>query len=184
MFLRLRKSKPLARRVVLGANDRDRDGNEIADTAPWIMVRPATQFEVDRVAALVGIQLAGLIAGSEAASALAGILGDDFAVDGLQDRAKLQAASARLSEINLVMACQEGWGRMQTQDGATIAAPDEASIALLLNEPEIRARVLAVVNARIHEETAEGNGLPASPDGEAGAPATAPNAAPATSRVH
>jgi hypothetical protein len=54
----------------------------------------------------------------------------------------------------------------------------------LLNEPEIRARVLGVVNARIHEETAEGNELPASPDGEAGAPATAPNAAPATSLVH
>ena len=105
------------------------------------MVRPATQFEVDRVSAFVSTcKLAGLIAGSEAASVLAGILGDDFAVDGLQDRAKLQAASARLSEINLVMACQDGWGRMQTQDGATIDAPDEASIALLLNEPEIRGR--------------------------------------------
>ncbi|MGE0038067.1 MAG: hypothetical protein AB7S93_20805 [Xanthobacteraceae bacterium] len=183
MFLRLRKSKPVARRVVLGANDRDPDGNEIPDTAPWIVVRPATQFEVDRVAALVGIQLAGLVAGSEAASALAGILGDDFVVDGLADQPKLQAASARLSEINLVMACQDGWGRIQTEDGSAIAAPDEASIALLLNEPEIRARVLAVVNARIHEETAEGNVLPASPDGEAGAPATAPSAAPATIRV-
>ena len=69
-----------------------------------------------------------------------------------------------------------------TEDGKPLEAPEPASVALLLSDPAIRARVMAVVNSRIHVEQAEGNGLPASPNGGAGARHTAPNAVPATSR--
>ena len=40
---------------------------------------------------------------------------------------------------------------------------------------------MVVVNSRIHVEQAEGNGLPASPNGGAEAHPTAPNAVPPTS---
>jgi hypothetical protein len=165
-MLRLGKSKP--RRIDLGGG-------------AWIELRPATQFDLDEVHAEVSRSLAGIVAGSEAADFLAGILGEDFNVDGLKDRDRLVAASIRLSEIYLVMACQSGWDGIVTEDGKPLDAPEPASVALLLSDPAIRARVMAVVNARIHLEQAEGNVLPASPNGGAGAPHTAPNAAPATS---
>ena len=118
----------------------------------------------------VSRSLAGIAAGSEAADFLAGILGEDFNVDGLKDRDRLVAASIRLSEIYLVMACQSGWDGIVTEDGKPLEAPEPGSVALLLSDPAIRARVMAVVNSRIHVEQAEGNGLPASPNGGAGAP--------------
>ena len=165
-MLRLGKSKP--RRVDLGGS-------------AWIEARPATQFDLEEVHAEVSRALAGIAAGSEAADFLAGVLGEDFNVDGLKDRDRLVAASIRLSEIYLVMACQSGWDGIITEDGQPLDAPEPASVALLLNDPAIRARVMAVVNSRIHVEQAEGNGLPASPNGGAGAHPTAPNAVPATS---
>ena len=164
-MLRLGKSKP--RRVDLGGG-------------AWIEARPGTQFDLDEVQAEVSRALAGIAAGSEAADFLAGILGEDFDVDGLKDRDRLVAASIRLSEIYLVMACQSGWDGIVTEDGKLLDAPEPASIALLLSDPVIRARVMAVVNSRIHVEQAEGNGLPASPNGGAGAHHTAPNAASVT----
>jgi hypothetical protein len=147
----------------------------------WIDVRPATQFDLDQVHADMSRSLAGIVAGSEAAEFLAGVLGEDFNVDGLKDRDRLVAASIRLSEIYLVMACQSGWSGIVTEEGQLLEVPEPASVALLLSDPAIRTRVMAVVNARIHVEQAEGNGLPASPNGEAGAPDTAPPAEPATS---
>jgi hypothetical protein len=165
-MLRLGKSKP--RRVDLGGS-------------AWIVARPATQFDVDEVHAEVSRALAGIAAGSEAADFLAGVLGEDFNADGLKDRDRLVAASIRLSEIYLVMACQSGWEGIITEDGKPLGAPEPASVALLLSDPAIRARVMEVVNARIHVEQAEGNGLPASPNGGAGALHTAPSAVPATS---
>jgi hypothetical protein len=165
-MLRLCKSKP--RRVELGGG-------------AWIMVRPATQFDVEKVQAEVSRALAGIAAGSEAADFLAGVLGEDLEIGGLKDRTRLVATSIRLSEIYLVMACQSGWGGIVTEDGVLLEVPEPASVALLLSDPVTRARVMAVVNARIHVEQAEGNGLPASPTGGAGAPATAPSAAGAAS---
>jgi hypothetical protein len=164
-MLRLGKSKPC--RVELGGD-------------AWITVRPATQFDVEKVQAEVSRALVGVAAGSEAADFLAGVLGEDVEIDGLKDRTRLVAASIRLSEIYLVMACQSGWGGIVTEDGV-LEAPEPASLALLLSDPVTRAKVMAVVNARIHVEQAEGNGLPASPSGEAGAPATAPSAERAAS---
>src|SRR6478735_2660482 len=131
-MLRLGKSKP--RRVDLAAD-------------AWIELRPATQFDVDGVHAEVSRALAGIVAGSEAADFLAGILGEDFNVDGLKDRDCLVAASIRLSEIYLVMACQSGWDGIVTEDGKPLDAPEPASVALLLSDPAIRARVMEVLNA-------------------------------------
>jgi hypothetical protein len=164
----LRLSKPKKRRVELGGE-------------AWIMVRPATQFDVEKVQAEVSRALAGIAAGSEAADFLAGVLGEDLEVNGLKDRTRLIAAATRLSEIYLVMECQSGWAGIVTEDGAVLEAPEPASVALLLSDPVTRAKVMAVVNARIHVEQAEGNGLPASPNGGAGAPATVPSAAGAAS---
>jgi hypothetical protein len=166
--LRLGKSEP--RRVDLGGSS-------------WIEARPATQFDLDEVHAQVSRALAGIAAGSEAADFLAGVLGEDFNVDELKDRDRLVAASIRLSEIYLVMVCQSGWDGIVTEDGKPLGAPEPASVALLLSDPAIRARVMAVVNSRIHVEQAEGNGLPASPNGGAGTPPTVPNAVAATSAV-
>ena len=110
-----------------------------------------------------------------------GVLGEDLEVNGLKDRTRLIAAATRLSEIYLVMECQSGWAGIVTEDGAVLEAPEPASVALLLSDPVTRAKVMAVVNARIHMEQAEGNGLPASPNGGAGAPAIAPSAEGAAS---
>jgi hypothetical protein len=165
-MLRLGKSKP--RRVDLGGG-------------AWIVARAATQFDLDEVHAKVSRALAGIAAGSEAADFLAGVLGEDFNADGLKDRDRLVAASIRLSEIYLVMACQSGWNGIITEDGKPLGVPEPASVALLLSDPAIRARVMGVVNSRIHVEQAEGNGLPASPNGGAGALHTAPSAVLATS---
>jgi hypothetical protein len=147
----------------------------------WIEVRPATQFDVEKVQAEVSRALAGIAAGSEAAEHLAGVLGEDFDVEALKDRARLVAAATRLSEIYLVMECQSGWGGLITEDGASLDVPDPASLALLLSDPVSRKPVMDVVNSRIHAERAEGNGSPASPNGGAGAPATAPSAERAAS---
>jgi hypothetical protein len=164
----LRLGKPKLRRVDLGGS-------------AWIEARPATQFDLDQVHGDVSRALAGIVAGSEAADFLAGVLGEDFNVDALKDRDRLLAASIRLSEIYLVMACQSGWSGIVTEDGQLLDVPQPASVALLLSDPAVRTRVMAVVNARIHVEQAEGNVWPASPNGEAGAPDTAPPAGPVTS---
>jgi hypothetical protein len=167
-MLALTKGKPEAQRVLLGKD-------------AWIEVRPATQFELEEAHANVSRMLAGIIAGSEAADALSGVLGDDFDVDGLKNRARLAAASARLADIYLVMACQEGWTGIGAEDGTPFAQPEPWSVGLLLNDPMRRAAVMVVVNSSVHREIAEGEGLPASPHGGAGVRATAPNAAPAAS---
>jgi hypothetical protein len=164
----LQLRKPKRQRVPLGGG-------------AWIEVRPATQFDVDKVQAEVSRVLAGLAAGGEAAELLAGVLGEEFDVEALKDRARLEAAAMRLSEIYLVMECQSGWAGIVTEDGALLDAPDPASVALLLSDPVSRKPIMDVINSRIHAERAEGNGLPASPDGGAGAPATAPSAASAAS---
>ncbi len=169
-MLRLHR-KIAAQRVNLGGN-------------AWIDVRPATQFEVERVLAEVTRLLAGIVDGSSAARELAAVLGDDFDVSGLSDRNRLAAASRRLSDAYLAFACQDGWHGIETEDGRRLIEPDPASMALLLDDPAMHRNIMAVVNARVHEETAEGNASPASPNGGAGQQTTAHNAEPAASPAH
>ena len=121
----------------------------------------------------------GLVAGSEAATALAEMLGEDFNLAALDDDARIVAAGSRLAEVYLVLACQDGWSGIAAEDGTPIAAPDAATVALLLNDPRCRQAVLAVVNSTLHEAQAEKNGSAASPAGGAVIPAGAANAAPA-----
>ena len=71
----------------------------------WIDLRPATQFDVEKGQAEVSRALASIAAGGEAAELLSGVLGEDFEVEALKDRARLEAAAMRLSEIYLVMEC-------------------------------------------------------------------------------
>lgn len=150
----------------------------------WIDVVPASSADVEIASAETMLALAGLIEGSEAAAALAPFLGDEFAdiAELAQDGAKIRAANVRLMQIHLTLVCQRGWyGIGMQEDGKALGAPDAGSVALLLNDPVLRNKIMNVVNAAIHIEEAEGNGLPALPNGGAGIPDGAPNAGPAKS---
>lgn len=168
-MIRLRKRAP-ATRVPLGKD-------------AWIDVRPATQFEVEEAFAKVKNSMAGIADGSAAAIVLASILGDDFNVGDLAVKTKFDTASDRLAEIYVVLSCQSGWAGVGDEEGNVFAAPDAATIALLLNDSMIRQRIMKVVNAGVHLETAEGNGLPASQSGGAGTPDGAPGAGPMATPV-
>jgi len=170
-MLRLRKDKPPFVPVALGSD-------------AVIRVRAATQADVDHAAARAGRDLMGLVGGSEAGAVLAAILGEDFKVGALSDTARIAAAGERLSEIYLLLACQDGWSGVGNEDGEPIEEPDPATLALLLNDPRRRARIAAVMNAEVHEETLEKNGSAASPNGGADTPAGAPPAAAAASPAH
>jgi hypothetical protein len=160
-MLKLRKGKPPFVPVALGGG-------------ATIRVRAATQTDVETASAQAQRDLMGLVAGSEAAGVLAAVLGDDFKVGALQTPARTIAAGTRLSEIYLVLACQDGWSGVATEEGDPIAAPDAATIALLLADPMRRIAVLKVVNSTVHVEQAEKNASSASPNGAAGIPAGAP----------
>jgi hypothetical protein len=163
-MLKLRKGPPPYVPVALG-------GGAV------VRVRAATQADVDHAAARAQRDLMGLVAGSEAGAVLAEVLGEDFRVDALRDTARIAAAGERLSEIYLLLACQDGWSGIGTQDGEPIAEPDPATLALLLNDPRRRARIVTVMNAAVHEETLEKNVSAASPNGGADTPTGAPTAA-------
>jgi hypothetical protein len=156
-MLKLRKGKPPFVPVPLG-------GGAI------IRVRAATQSDVEYASARATPLLAGLVAGAECAPALAGALGDDFNVDALTDEARLRTAAVRLSEIYLVLACQDGWAGVGNEDGSEASAPDAATIALLLQDPVCRNKVMQVVNAAVHAEDEEKNASSASPSGGADIP--------------
>lgn len=165
-MLKLRKRKPAAIPVALG-------GGSV------IRVRPATQIEVETATAQTARDIAGLIDGAEVAGRLAPLLGEDFGVEALADAAKLSAASQKLARIRLVMECQSGWDDVALEDGTMLAAPEAWSVALLLDDPRICSAVMEVINARVHSEIIEGNGLPALPSGGAGIPGGAPDVAKA-----
>jgi hypothetical protein len=141
-----------------------------------IRVRPATQTDVEAAGAQAQRLLMGFVAGSEAGDVLAEVLGDGFNVGALRETDRIVAAGSRLAEIYLVLACQDGWTGVGTEDGEPIPAPDAATLAMLLADPVRRARIVAVVNAGLHEETAEKNASGASPNGGAGTPTGAPTA--------
>lgn len=163
-MLKLRKGKPPFVPVVLGGN-------------AWIRVRAATSMDVDMASARVQPLIMGVIAGSEKASAVAEVLGDDFSVDALHDNALLGAAGTRLVQVFLVMACQDGWHGIVGPDGEVIEKPSEALVADLLADPMRRDRIMRVVESAVHEEQAEKNASPASPNGGAATPTGAPPAA-------
>lgn len=161
-MLRLRNSVA-ARQVVLGKID-----PKTGEPTVWIKIRPATQFEVEETHAEVWQLLAGIAEGSDAAQTLGTILGEDFDVSGLADRAKLNAAASRLAGIYLVMACQEGWWGIADEGGKVFEKPEPATVALLLKDPGRNALIMAAINAGVHVETEEGNASPALPSGGAG----------------
>jgi hypothetical protein len=164
-MLRLRKSAPAFIPVSLGGD-------------AHIRVRPATQTDVEYATANAQRDLAGLLAGSEAGPVLAVILGEGFTIDALRPGGSAAVACARLAEIYLTLRCQDGWRGVATEDGEPIAAPDAASLALLLADPVSREAVMRVINQRLHTEASEGNAFAASPSGGAAIPDGAPTAEP------
>jgi hypothetical protein len=164
-MLRMRKGPPVYQEVAL------------TETAS-IRVRPATQFDCEEASSRTSRDLAGLIEGSETAERVAALLGEEFDVAGLNDDARNAAAAQKLARVYLVMACNDGWQGVGLDDGTLLEKPEPWSVAMLLSDPMICAGVMSVINARVHREDAEGNGLPASPNGGAGILDSAPSAAP------
>jgi hypothetical protein len=163
-MLKIRKGKPPFVTVKLGQD-------------AWMRVRAATSTDVDVASAKVQPLVMGMLAGSDALPALGLALGDDFNVEALKDPARLGAAVTRLTEVYLLLACQDGWTGIVDEDGTAIEKPCELSVAGLLSDPTLRHRIMAVVNAAVHAEEAEKNGSAASPPGGAGTPTGAPPAA-------
>lgn len=169
-MLKLRKGRPPFVPVALG-------GGAV------IRVRTALQSDIDTASARAQRDLMGFVAGSDAADVLAQVLGDDFDVGALKDNARVINASMRLAEVYLVLACQDGWSGIGTEDGEPIPEPDAATLALLMADPDRRLKILSVVNASLHEETQEKNASDASPNGGAGTPTGAPTAGAAGSHA-
>jgi hypothetical protein len=163
-MLKLRKTRPAHVPVKLG-------GDAI------IRVRPAIQADVELAGARAQRVLLGLVQGSEAGMAMATVLGEGFDISALADDAKISAAGVRLASIYLVMVCHDGWSGIADEDGNLIEKPDEFSVALLLEDSVCYAKVMAVINQAIHEETSEKNVSAASPSGGAGIRAGAETAA-------
>jgi hypothetical protein len=163
-MIKLRKGKPPFVALKLGED-------------AYIRVRTATQNDVEYVTAKVTPLIMGLLADSESAGpVLAEVMGDDFSLGALKDDARVNAAAARLTDIYLVLACQDGWGGICDEGGEPIAAPCELSLAQLLADPVLRKKIMGVVEAGLHEEIKEKNGSAALPTGEAGIPTGAPTA--------
>jgi len=150
---------------------RERPPFEVASLGggAFMRLRPATSFEADQAAARVKHQLMGLVAGSEAAETLAGLLGPEFAVHGADglDAGALGAAAQFLANAELVMLCQDGWSGIADENGVAIPAPDIGSVALLLRDAIVRDKIMRVVERGIHEASAEKNAFAASRSGEA-----------------
>ncbi len=153
-MLKLRRGKPAYVPVALGGG-------------ALIRVRPATQTDVENASARAQRDLMGLVAGSEAALPLAEILGDDFNLSALEDTDRVVAAGSRLAELYIVLACQDGWSGIGTEDGVPIDKPDPATLAMLLADPVRHSRIMGVVNSAVHEELEEKNGSAASLNGAA-----------------
>jgi hypothetical protein len=169
-MLKLRKGRPPFVPVDLG-------GGAV------IRVRPATSADVEEAGARAQRDIMGFVAGSDAGDVLAEVLGDDFNVRALKDSPRVMPASARLAEVYLVLACHDGWSGIGTEDGEPIPEPDAATLAMLLADPRHRYKIISVVNASLHEETAEKNVSDASPNGGAGIPTGAPTAGAAGSHA-
>jgi hypothetical protein len=152
--------------------------------AVW-RLRAATSIDVEVARAESARQFAGIMAGSDAVRALAATFGDLFTFGDPLDDPRRLAAMTLLAEVNLALACSQGWSGVYDADGAAIAEPDAGSVALLLSDPVEAAKVRRVLNAGLHAEHDEKNASAASPTGGAGvgtgpAPTVAPpeNSAP------
>jgi hypothetical protein len=173
MALKLSSGKPRARRVEIGG-----------DVA--LMLRPATYPESIEAAERMLPLIAGLRDGSDAAVALAGLLGDEFA-GAVWGDAALNAAAHKLALIELVVLCCEGIeGQLVGEDDKPIAmtlgegeAIDKATAALLLRDPMIGRVLRAVIEGPLHEAIAEKKGSAPSPGGAAARQAIATDAAQA-----
>lgn len=151
-----------------------------------IRLRATTTFEVEEASARVARQMAAMIAGSADAARLATLI-PDFDIGDMADENRLAAVQRRLLLIDLVALCNDGWsGIVDADDNPLPSPPEPAWIALLLDDPGMAAACERAVYARVHEEVAEGNALPASPHGgaqagNAPAPTAVPVAPPAAS---
>lgn len=141
-----------------------------------ITVRSAQQTDVDVCSARAQRDMMGLVSGSEAAALLADVMGDGFNTEALGDPSKVAAAAERLAEMHLVMACNDGWAGIGTEDGEPLDRPSPEYVMLLLNDPRRRRAIMDVINADVHVETAEKKGLAGSLTGAPAIPDSAPNA--------
>lgn len=140
-MLDLTKGQPSAVPVPLG-------GDAVA------MIRPATSIEVDRAAAVVQAQLAGLIAAEDAAALIAAALGEDFYGADFTDPKWQAAAAQQLALVELAALCVENWTGIAV-DGIAVE-PSRETVALLLRDPTTSQRVKMAIETRIHREIAEG----------------------------
>jgi hypothetical protein len=139
---------------------------ELKGGAVW-KLRPASSLDVEMARAEAVRLFAGLLAGSQALSALSETFGDLFGLGGGADDARREAATQLLAEVTLALACSESWQGVFDADGAPIAEPHAGAVALLLSDPVEAAKVRRVLNAGLHAEHAEKNASAASPNGGA-----------------
>lgn len=164
MALKIRKGRPSASAVLL-------PGGAV------VFVRPATSFEVDRAGNAAARMLAGLVEGQNAAATALNLLGDEFREADFTTRSWLDAAAQRIALLELATLCVERWEGIVGDDDRPIEKPNQETLALLLRDSECARRISNAVNARVHQEIAEGNASAASPDGAVkAADATAPSA--------
>lgn len=158
----------------------------------FFRLRAATSDEIESAASAIGFQTAAILQGSAEADALAGMLpGFDFGdlrelagktrpetrelLDNLGISTRLDRLRDRLLLIELCAVCNDGWVGVVDEGGNGLAS-DRGGIAMLLVDAAISEKCRARVYAAVHEEFSEGKGLPASPDGGAGAPVSATTA--------
>ena len=130
-------------------------------------VRPAIALDVEMARAEAVRLFAGVLAGSQALSALAETFGDLFGLGEGTDDTRREAAMQLLAEVTLALACSEGWQGVFDADGAPIAEPHAGAVALLMSDPVEAQKVRRVLNAGLHAEHDEKNALAASPNGGA-----------------
>jgi hypothetical protein len=149
-----------------------------------IFIRPATAFEVDRAAIGAERMLAGLVEGQTAAASILDVLGDEFREADFTTRGWIAAAAQRIALLELAAICAERLDGVIDDNDRPITVPGKEVLVLLLRDAECGRRIATAINARVHEEVAEGNASAVSPDGAAKAaediaPAVAPMTPPA-----
>jgi hypothetical protein len=168
-MLKLRRALPeyieielAPRRVVKDADGKERVFSERAVAR----VRPAIAIDVDRATGFVQRMMGSAAAlGDDGFKLLALALAADADAIELTDELKTEG-SYRLSLAKLATLCTESWSGVCDQDGEPLPVTLE-NVLLLHMDAGIRARFSAVINAGIHEESAEKNALAASPNGAA-----------------
>lgn len=151
--------------------------------AVWHL-RPANAIDLEIAAVRAGRQLAGLIAGSEAAAALREVFG--AALDlGEADEERTVAVTRLLGDIHLAVMCSAGWEGVYDERGHVVPEPTIEWVAMMLADGVVLRRVRERIYSDLHEESEEKKELPPSPHGVApAADAHAPPAAPPASRAH